>query len=77
MNFIRYDRKTGELLGYGYMPSELVQEEIDAGKGTLFVENLNDPTNWKVNLSTKTLERIAPEVSIAVPPDAFSIPNHE
>lgn len=76
MNYIRYDRNTGKILGYGSMSDELVQNEINAGRSILFASNLVDLDNWVVNLKTKELERTAPLPSAEeIPPNTFFIPD--
>lgn len=56
MNFVRYNPETGDLTSTGYMDDVHVQAEIDAGKPTLFADNIMDIGSWRVNLETKTLE---------------------
>lgn len=68
MNFIRYDKQTGDIVAYGFIPDSEVQREIDAGNPTLFTGGSIDVENYRVNLETKTLERTSPMV---IPPDAF------
>lgn len=53
--FVRYDDATGNIIEFGYMADEFVQAEIDAGKPTLFAQNVYDFNTWKVDLATKTL----------------------
>lgn len=55
MTFVRYDETTGKIVDFGYMADEFIQAEIDAGKPTLFAENVYDFDTWKVDLATKTI----------------------
>lgn len=55
MNFVRYNPQTGAIVEYGYMEPIYIQEEIDAGKPTLFAQNVYDFDTWKVDLATKTI----------------------
>lgn len=54
-SFVRYDETTGDIVEFGYMEDEFIQAEIDAGKPTLFAQNVYDFHTWKVDLATKTL----------------------
>lgn len=54
-SFVRYDETTGDIVEFGYMEDQFIQAEIDAGKPTLFAQNVYDFTTWKVDLATKTL----------------------
>ena len=74
MNYVRYDRQTGDIKGYGYSPDDVIQQEIDNGNAVVFApDSISDFNNWKVNLETKELERIHPDTPIVIPPEILDL----
>lgn len=74
-NFIRYNPSTGDVIDYGYMEPIYIQEEIDAGKPTLFASNVYD-FNWRVDLATMQIVPKTPEEIAAsqLPPPPITLP---
>ena len=71
MNFVRYDNSNGYLTSVGYMPSEYIQDEINAGKPTMFVDQqIYDFTLWKVDLTTMQVVPKTPEELAASQPSS-------
>lgn len=60
MNYIRYDKNTGEILQMGWGTDEAVQNEIDLGSPTIAYEGVIEWGKFRVNLKTNQIEQITP-----------------
>lgn len=61
MNFLRYDRDTGEIKELGWGDPYYIQLEIDEGRPTLFHDGSVEWHKWRVNIQTKQIEKIPEE----------------
>lgn len=67
MNFIRYNKHTGEITSMGYMDESHIIAELSEGLPILAVSDEINPMTHSVNLETLEIQEASP-LSIETPP---------
>ena len=67
MNFVEYDRTTGDIVGYGFMEDIYVQKLVDEKKPVIITQDICPSEFWKVDLSTLEVVKKNP-FQPAIPP---------